>query len=286
MQDERKSVPWYLKERRRTGVVCQLSQSQTGSGSDDSDHQIPPQVRAAGAPQTPERLSLGQVVSPRLKRAGSKLKKATIAAWGKTADRVEQGVESLVWETRQFAADVGEEIAAAKAANRKKEAEKQREEHEARILSQPSVPNDHETNRPGRFRLGVSRRMSRGHAEPRSCRGWRHRRRPQADCRAGTLGSEPGNFRSSAPADIHRTEKNCASSKKSTRQPGQAKSAPYCAATGFIRRPCASGRRQREAGTLGGLTPVKRGPKPTETNPLSAKLAASNPRKCAAAPAP
>jgi putative transposase len=67
--------------------------------------------------------------------------------------------------------------------------------------------NDHETNRPGRFRLGVSRRMSRGHAEPRSCRGWRHRRRPQADCRAGTLGSEPGNFRSSAPADIHRTEK-------------------------------------------------------------------------------
>ena len=35
-------------------------------------------------------------------------------------------------------------------------------------------------------------------------------------------------------------------------------------------------RRQREAGTLGGLTPVKRGPKPAETNPLSAKLAASN----------
>jgi hypothetical protein len=88
-------------------------------------------VRAAGAPQTPERLNLGQVVSPRLKRARSKLKKATIAAWGKTADRV----ESLVRETRQFAADVGEEIAAAKAANRKKEAEKQREEHEARILS-------------------------------------------------------------------------------------------------------------------------------------------------------
>jgi len=35
-------------------------------------------------------------------------------------------------------------------------------------------------------------------------------------------------------------------------------------------------RRQREVGTLGGLTPVKRGPKPAETNPLSAKLAASN----------
>jgi len=34
-------------------------------------------------------------------------------------------------------------------------------------------------------------------------------------------------------------------------------------------------RRQREAGTLGGLTPVKRGPKPAETNPLSAKLTAS-----------
>jgi transposase-like protein len=35
-------------------------------------------------------------------------------------------------------------------------------------------------------------------------------------------------------------------------------------------------RRQREAGTLGGLTPVNRGPKPAETNPLSAKLAASD----------
>ncbi len=34
-------------------------------------------------------------------------------------------------------------------------------------------------------------------------------------------------------------------------------------------------RRQREAGTLGGLTPVKRGPKPAETNPLSAKLTAA-----------
>ena len=34
-------------------------------------------------------------------------------------------------------------------------------------------------------------------------------------------------------------------------------------------------RRQREAGTLGGLTPVKRGPKPVETNPLSAKLTAA-----------
>ncbi len=31
-------------------------------------------------------------------------------------------------------------------------------------------------------------------------------------------------------------------------------------------------RRQREAGTLGALSPVKRGPKPAETNPLSAKL--------------
>ena len=29
-------------------------------------------------------------------------------------------------------------------------------------------------------------------------------------------------------------------------------------------------------GTLGALTPVKRGPKPAETNTLSAKLAASN----------
>ncbi len=35
-------------------------------------------------------------------------------------------------------------------------------------------------------------------------------------------------------------------------------------------------RRQREAGTLGGLTLVKRGPKPAETNLLSAKLAAPN----------
>jgi transposase-like protein len=35
-------------------------------------------------------------------------------------------------------------------------------------------------------------------------------------------------------------------------------------------------RRQREAGTLGGLTPVKRGPKPAETNPLSAKLTAAH----------
>jgi len=34
-------------------------------------------------------------------------------------------------------------------------------------------------------------------------------------------------------------------------------------------------RRQREAGTLGGLTPIKRGPKPAETNPLSAKLTAT-----------
>ncbi len=34
-------------------------------------------------------------------------------------------------------------------------------------------------------------------------------------------------------------------------------------------------RRQREAGTLGALTPVKRGPKPAEINPLSAKLTAA-----------
>jgi transposase InsO family protein len=34
-------------------------------------------------------------------------------------------------------------------------------------------------------------------------------------------------------------------------------------------------RRQREAGTLGALSPVKRGPKPAETNPLSAKLSAA-----------
>jgi transposase-like protein len=34
-------------------------------------------------------------------------------------------------------------------------------------------------------------------------------------------------------------------------------------------------RRQREAGTLGGLTPVKRGPKPAGSNPLSAKLTAA-----------
>jgi transposase-like protein len=35
-------------------------------------------------------------------------------------------------------------------------------------------------------------------------------------------------------------------------------------------------RRQREAGTLGALAPVKRGPKPAETNPLSAKLTAAH----------
>jgi hypothetical protein len=34
-------------------------------------------------------------------------------------------------------------------------------------------------------------------------------------------------------------------------------------------------RRQREAGALNGLTPVKRGPKPAEINPLSAKLTAA-----------
>lgn len=32
-------------------------------------------------------------------------------------------------------------------------------------------------------------------------------------------------------------------------------------------------RRQREAGTLGALTPARRGPKPSEANPLSAELA-------------
>jgi transposase-like protein len=34
-------------------------------------------------------------------------------------------------------------------------------------------------------------------------------------------------------------------------------------------------RRQREAGTLGGLAPSKRGPKPAEINPLTAELSAS-----------
>ncbi len=33
-------------------------------------------------------------------------------------------------------------------------------------------------------------------------------------------------------------------------------------------------RRQREAGAFGALTPVKRGPKPTEPNPLAAEVAA------------
>ena len=55
----------------------------------------------------------------------------------------------------------------------------------------PLCANDYETNGPGRFRLWVSRTMSRGHAGPRSCRGCRDTRRPQGECRAGTRGSKP-----------------------------------------------------------------------------------------------
>ena len=59
------------------------------------------------------------------------------------------------------------------------------------FIRDPLCANDRETNDPGKFRLRVSRRMFRGHAEPSRCRGCRHRRRPKAECRAGTLGSEP-----------------------------------------------------------------------------------------------
>jgi len=52
--------------------------------------------------------------------------------------------------------------------------------------------NDDETKQPVKFRLWVSRRMSRGDAEfsrrDDSRREWRHRRRPKADYRGAAHG--------------------------------------------------------------------------------------------------
>ena len=94
-----------------------------------------------------------------------------------------------------------------------------------------------------------------------SCRHPRQRTRKFPIVRAG--GHSP-----------HR--KNCAFLKEVDQAAGTGEIGAILRRHGLYSSALCEWRRQREAGTLGGLTPVKRGPKPTETNPLSAKLAASN----------
>jgi hypothetical protein len=140
----------------------------------------------------------------------------------------------------------------------------------ASIFGVGAVPlraNHGETKRPVKFRLWVRRRMSRGHAKPNrrnaSLGRYRDGRRPKAECRVPCRRqSQPILKFPDGPVAGHSLRRrSCVSSRKPTRLPGLGRAARSFAAMGFKSSALSEWRRQRDVGTLGALTPARRGPK-------------------------